>query len=209
MATTRFTNSRNCFSSIPTQIIVLAIPVVVSLLGPGQLIPSGDHGDTEGKQESRHEVPFLSKPQTPDLRIVAGSFHAEVGADVVVFPVAVVLAVVLVVFFVVAHEIVEGEAVVAGDEIDARVRLPPADLVKITAPGYARREFAYLAAAGVPESPDRVPVLSVPFGPEHRKIPDLVPPLAEVPGLGDELHLRDHRVLMDDVEEGPELVDLV
>ena len=41
------------------------------------------------------------------------------------------------------------------------------------------------------------------------KVADLIAAGPEVPRLGDQLHLRQHRVLRDDVEEGAELVDLV
>src|SRR3546814_3308756 len=42
-----------------------------------------------------------------------------------------------------------------------------------------------------------------------REVADLVAALANVPGLGDELHLADDRVLVDEVEERGEAVDLV
>ncbi len=54
-----------------------------------------------------------------------------------------------------------------------------------------------------------VAVLAVPFRPATREIADLVAAFAQVPRLGDELHLAEHRVLMDDVEERAQLVDFV
>ena len=44
---------------------------------------------------------------------------------------------------------------------------------------------------------------------QHGEIADLVAALAHVPRLGDQLHLRDDRVLVDDVEECGEAVDVV
>ena len=55
----------------------------------------------------------------------------------------------------------------------------------------------------------RVAVLVVPLVPARREVADLVAAAADVPGLGDELHLREHRVLADGVEEGAQTVDLV
>ena len=51
----------------------------------------------------------------------------------------------------------------------------------------------------------------LPFHSDHNdgKVADLIAALAQIPGLGDQLHLRDDRVLMDDVEERPQLVDFV
>jgi hypothetical protein len=46
-------------------------------------------------------------------------------------------------------------------------------------------------------------------GPQRREVADLVAAIPEVPRLGDELDLGDHRVLLDDVEERREPVDLV
>ena len=54
-----------------------------------------------------------------------------------------------------------------------------------------------------------VAVLAVPFRPQHGEVAHLVAAVAKVPRLGDQLDLRDHRVLVDDVEEGPQLVDFV
>jgi hypothetical protein len=43
----------------------------------------------------------------------------------------------------------------------------------------------------------------------RREVADLVAALADVPRLGDELHLGDDRVLVDQVEERRQPVDLV
>jgi hypothetical protein len=56
---------------------------------------------------------------------------------------------------------------------------------------------------------DGVAVLAVPLGPQRREVADLVAPLPHVPRLGDQLHLRHDRVLLDQVEEGRQAVDLV
>ena len=65
------------------------------------------------------------------------------------------------------------------------------------------------AAVAFPEAADAVAVLAVPLRPQHGKVADLVAAFAEVPRLGDQLHLAEHRVLMDDVEERAQLVDFV
>ena len=61
---------------------------------------------------------------------------------IIVVAVAVFFAVRLVMLLVVADEIVEGEAVVRGDEIDARVGTAAAVLVEIGASRQAIGEFA-------------------------------------------------------------------
>ena len=51
----------------------------------------------------------------------------------------------------------------------------------------------------------------LPFHSDHneREIADLVAALAQVPRLGDQLHLRDHGVLVDDVEKRAQPVHVV
>src|SRR6478752_87025 len=56
---------------------------------------------------------------------------------------------------------------------------------------------------------DRVTIATIPLGPANRKVADLIPARAYVPRLGDELHVGQGRILVDDVEERRELVDVV
>src|ERR1700760_2746975 len=70
-------------------------------------------------------------------------------------------------------------------------------------------ELGQGGAGAAPVVADRVPVAAVPLGPQRREVADLVAALADVPGLGDELDLADHRVLLGQIEEHRELVDLV
>ena len=65
------------------------------------------------------------------------------------------------------------------------------------------------ARVAAPEVPHRVAIHPVPLGPENREIADLVAALADVPRLGDQLHLGEDRILVDDVEERREAVDVV
>lgn len=57
--------------------------------------------------------------QSGDFSIVGFAFFAVVVAEIFVVAVTVALAVGFVVFFVVAHQIMQGEAVVCGEKVDA------------------------------------------------------------------------------------------
>src|SRR5690606_25083395 len=103
--------------------------------------------------------------------------------------VAVAFAVGLVVLIGVAHEISQREAVMRGDEVDARVGPPAALLVEIAAAGETRGQLRYDVVVAAPEAADGVAVLAVPFRPFRRKVADLIPAFAEVPRLGNELDL--------------------
>src|SRR5690606_6060266 len=150
---------------------------------------------------------LLAKPD--DLRIVRRPLDAAVPALVVVGAVAVLLAVGLVVLVVVADEVLQRETVMAGDEVDAGVRFPAAALVEVAAAAEAGGELADDPAFALPEAADGVTILAVPLGPERGEVADLVAAPADAPRLRDELHPGAHRVLVDDVEEGPELVHLM
>ena len=91
--------------------------------------------------------------------------------------------------------------------IDANGRLAVA-LVEIRRAAEARRELRD-AGRAAPEVAHRVAVDAVPLRPEDREVADLVAARADVPRLGDELHLGEQRVLVDDVEERREAVDVV
>ncbi len=95
------------------------------------------------------------------------------------------------------------------DEVDARVRLAPVALVEIAGAGEPVPQLRGDPLRPVPEAADGVAVAPVPLRPQDREVADLVAPLAQVPRLGDELGAREHGVLVDDVEEGGELVDVV
>ena len=138
-----------------------------------------------------------------------GPSSAAVPRPVVAFAVLIVLAVGLVVFLVVRHEIAQGESVVRGDEVHARVRPPAIVLVQVCAAGEAVRKLAERLVFAAPVVARGVAVLAVPLAPPHGEVADLVAAVAEVPWLGDQLHSLQRRVLMHDVEERGQTVDVV
>ena len=193
----------------PGQLVVLAVGVVVAALRAADLVARHQHRHALRQQQRGDEIALLAGAQRAHLRIVGGSFHAAVPRQVVVVAVAVVLQVGLVVLAVVADQVLQREAVVAGDEVDAGVRLAPAGLVQVARAGEAAGELADHAAVALPVGAHGVAVAVVPLGPAERELAHLVAALAQVPGLGDQLDLREHRVLADGVEEGAQPVHLV
>ena len=118
-------------------------------------------------------------------------------------------AVGVVVLLVVGHQVGQGEAVVGGDEVDGRHGAAARVLVEVGGAGDAGGEFAQRGRLAAPEVADGVAVLAVPFRPLRREVAHLVAAGPNVPGLGDELDLGHHRVLLDEFEEGGELVHVV
>ena len=134
-------------------------------------------------------------------RSISGSsvrpLHAAVPAAVVVRAVAIVLPVRLVVLAIVGHEVVEGEAVVAGDEVDALLGLAllvPVDLGAADQPVRDPRHRARLAAEEVAD------VVAEPAVPLLPAVADEAADLVEtrrVPRLGNELRARERRIRLD------------
>src|SRR3712207_9471085 len=87
-------------------------------------------------------------------------------------------------------------------------RLPYAPLFRSDRAGDASGELADRGILAAPEVADGVAVLAVPLGPQRREVADLVAAVADVPRLGDQLDLADHRVLVHQVEEGRQPVEI-
>ena len=105
----------------PGQFVVLAIGVVVALLGAADFVAGQDHRHALGKQQRGQEVPHLLAPQARIAGSSVGPSTPQFQLVLLFVAVAVVFAVGLVVLVVVGNQVVEREAVVAGDEVDAGV----------------------------------------------------------------------------------------
>ena len=103
----------------PAQGIVLAPAVVVAPLAALYLIAHQQHWSTCREQQGGEHVAHLALTQVVDGLVGGGAFNPVVPAVVVGVAVAVVFAIGEVVFAVVADQIVEGEAVMGGDEMNA------------------------------------------------------------------------------------------
>ena len=103
----------------PAGLVVLAIGVVVAVLRIADLV-AGQHQRRPQREEQAGELVLAELPAQRDDRGVGGrALMAAIVAVVVVGAVAIVLAVGLVVFLVVAEEIGQRETVMDGDVIDA------------------------------------------------------------------------------------------
>src|SRR5208337_4549734 len=193
----------------PGELVVLAIGVIVPLLGVPDLVAGQEHGDALGEHQRDHEIALLALAKFENDRVVGRSLGSAVPAIVAARAVAVLLAVGLVMLVVVRDKVFEREAVVAGDEVDAGGWGAPGLLVEVARAGQAGGELGDRTAVALPEPPHVVAVLAVPLGPEHREVAHLVSARAHIPWLGDQLHLREDRVLVNDVEKGAQAVDLV
>ena len=136
----------------PGQLVVLAIGVVVAFLSSPKFVAGGDHGGSGGEDERPQEVAHGLAPLCFDgAGRIGRAFESEVPGEVVCGPVAIVLAVGLVVLGVVGDEVVQRESVVGRYEIDRGVHATAAGQApmaeKISRSGQPRRYVSQVAAA--------------------------------------------------------------
>src|SRR5262249_1154278 len=136
----------------PSKLVVLAIGVVVAALGVAELVAAADHRHALGEQQGSDEISLLLFAQLADGGVVRRSFRAAVPTMVVVGAVLVARAGGLVVLVVVADEVLEREAVVARNEVDAGVGPPAALFVEIAAAGEPSGKLRDRAAVPFPEA---------------------------------------------------------
>ena len=153
----------------PADIGVLAVGVIVAPLGPADFVAHEQHRRAGCQQIECEEVLDLAIAQRLHHWIIGGSLHAAIPAQIVIGAVAVVLAIGLVVLVVVRHQIIEGEAVMAGHEIDALLGLALLVSVDVRAAQDPTGDARHRAAVAFEEPPHVVTEPAVP----------LLPPLAD------------------------------
>ena len=183
----------------PADLVVLAVGVVVAALRARELVAAQNHRRPRREQQIAGVVLHQLRPQRQHGGVAGVPFRAAVPRVVVVGSVLIVLAVGLVVLFVVRDQIVQGETVVAGDEVDAVVGRAAVVAVEIGRSGQTPADVGQLARISLAEAAHRVPEPSVPLRPVHREIAHLI--RADVPRLRDHDDAVQHRILRDGVEE--------
>ncbi|OIQ65544.1 hypothetical protein GALL_528960 [mine drainage metagenome] len=186
----------------PASFVILAIDVVVAVLGVADFIAGQNERHSLRKQQAGELVFPQLTTKRRDRRVIGRTFMSAIVAVVVVGAVAVVLAIGLVVFCVVAEQIGKREAIMDGDVIDAGAGTAAVVVEQIGRAGHAAGDFADQAAFAAPVAAHRAAVAVIPFRPLRRKGADLIAAHAEVPGLGDELDGSEHRVLADRGKKG-------
>src|SRR6185312_11280525 len=181
----------------PADFIVLTISVVVAALTVRDLVPGEQQRHTLCKEETGELIAPQQPAHCDDVRIVGRTLDATVRADVVIRTVAIVLAVRLVVFALIGEEIGEGKPVVDGHVIDARARASAAVLELQRRAGHGMRHVADQIAFAAPEPAGSLAVDVVPFRPAGREAADLIAAEPDVPRLGDQLDVGEHRILQD------------
>src|SRR6476661_3954532 len=185
----------------PADFVVLAISVVVPILRVANGIPGEQHRHPLGQEHGCNEVPLLSCPQRLYCRIIGWPFYSAVPTAIIIGAVPIVFAVRLVMLGVVADQVLQSETVVRSDEVHACIGTPPTSGIKIAGSGNAVCQLADDAAVALPVGAQSIAIFVVPLSPAHWEFPDLISTFAEIPWFGDKLHLRENRILMNDVQK--------
>jgi hypothetical protein len=101
----------------PTDLIVLAVGVVIALLRPAHFITGQHHRRSPTYQQDRQGILDLLQAKSGDLSVLRRAFPAAVPAVVVIGAVGVPFAIGVVVLAVIRDEVHECEAVMGGDEV--------------------------------------------------------------------------------------------
>src|SRR5690606_36696366 len=107
----------------------------------------------------------------------------------------------LIVLFIIADQVIQGEAVMGGNEVNTCLRLAPVHHIQVAAATEPVGQFSQLAFITLPKPAYTVPVLAVPFCPQHGEISHLITSFPYIPRLGDQLYLGNYWVLMYCVKE--------
>src|SRR6516225_9915107 len=180
---------------VPTDLVVLAVCIVVTALAATDFVSSTYHWHALRQQQRGRQIALLSLARRKNRRVVAWPLGAHIPGVVIVRTVLIIFTIRCIVLLVVADEVLESEPIVCGDEIDTRVRTPAVVLVEIAAAGEAVGEVRQLAFVPLPVAAHRITIFAIPLRPQHREIAHLISPVTDVPWFCNELDLRNNRVL--------------
>ena len=186
----------------PAHRVVLTPGIVIAALGAQHLVTRQDHGYPLAEEKDGHEVAGLAPAQGENGLVLGLALGPAVPAQVLVAAIPGGLAVGLVVFAAITDQVPEGEAVMAGDEVDAVDRQAVVGLIEVAAARDAAGHLADEAAVAPDEAPHAVAIAAVPLHPAVTgKGPDLVE-TGGVPGLGDDLGVGQNVGKLDAPEQG-------
>src|SRR4029077_4863738 len=191
----------------PTDLVVLTISVVVAVLCPTPLISAAEHRHALGKKQCREKIAALPVAQHVNLRVGGRTFGAAIPRLIIVVAVAVLVAFQCVVFFVVADQIGQCESIMSCNEVHARVGPPAVMFIEIGASRESIRHLTDAAFVTFPKTADRVAICAIPFRPGRGKVAHLIAAFPDVPRFCDQLHLREHRVLLNYLEKWMQCIE--
>ena len=130
-----------------------------------EFVAGEEHGCSTAAHEHGTGVLDHAEAQRQNVRIVRFAFRAAVPAVVVIEAVGIVPAVGFIVLYIIAVQVVQGESVVAGQEIDGCVAAPVNRVIKVRRSGHPLGCDPGHLQISLQEAAHVVPVAAVPFRP--------------------------------------------
>src|SRR5215831_5670289 len=181
----------------PGYFVILTEAVIVPALGAAHLVSHQQHRHAGRQQGHSQEVLDLAVAQALDLRVSRWALDAAVPAEIVVRSVAVPLSVLLVVLAVVGNQIIEREAIVAGNKVDALLGFALLLLVDVGAPRQPEGHRTRSAVVAFEKGPHVIAKSPIPFLPAVAdKAADLIKP-GSVPRFGNQLDIGENGIGLD------------
>src|SRR6266850_3199420 len=167
----------------PTRFIVLAIGVVISALRAPDFVPHDDHRNTERQHRRGKKILHLPIAQLLDRGIIGRALDPAIPSAVVAGAVAIAFTIQCVVFFVIRNQIVQRKAIMAGDKVDALLRLALLGSVDIGTTEHAVGKASYRAFIAAEKAVHIVPEFAVPFLPGVADKAAYLVQTSRIPGL--------------------------
>src|SRR4029077_12105318 len=181
----------------PTGFIVLIPGVIVAPLSAPHFVAHENHGQSQRENGHCQKVLYLAISQLFDVRSIGGTLNAPVMAFVVFNAIAVIFTVWLVVLLVVGNKVVEREAIVTGDKIDAGLSFAFLVAINLGAAEQPIGKGRDRTVVTTKEAADIIAEAPIPFTP---LVPDEATDLIQagrIPGFGDELGAGKRRIRVD------------
>ena len=181
----------------PTDFIVLAISIVVTVLSPSELVTSNKHWHALAKHQRGDHVFDLSQPQRVNDRLIGWTFDAKVLTEVIIIAVAIVFAVGQIVFFLVANQVTQRKTIVRRDEVNTITRWSPARLIKVCRPRQTSRQGPPSPSVAAPIAANIIAITTVPLSPAIiTKRTNLIGS-GGIPRFGNDFRISQQRVFAD------------
>src|SRR5690606_23326582 len=125
-----------------------------------------------------------------DRPIARWTLVPPVAGEVLGMAVGIAVAIGLVVLFVVADDVVAGEAIMRSEVVDGCPGPPEPPVKEIGRAGHARGQLRPHAGLPPPETPHRIAKAIIPFGEARGMIAQLVTVRTDIPGFRNQLEPR-------------------
>ncbi len=171
----------------PTDLIVLAVGIIVTQLSATDLITHHHHGHPLRHQENCRKVLHLTLTEIINPLISCFAFNTTIPAQVFVNTVVIAFTICFVMLFVVGNHIVKSETVVSNDKIHTIDRQVAAPLIQVSTARQAIGHLTQKARITLDKATNGIAILTVPLGPTvARKITNLIQP-SRIPSFGNHL----------------------